>query len=148
MYPTIQNKLNTLVTQYFDKKPHEMATFGFNAKGLNSEFQTKLVEMTNVWSVSIFPPNCRVEHGDSLEVNKSTFQVKLRDFQNLAPFKERGLNETNIDVVVKDPIGLFIIFFLYLMDSKDVTYNLNRKQIIIITIVRCKLLSEISKPQN
>lgn len=121
MYTTIQNELNTLVTQYFDKKPHEMATFGFNAKRLNSEFQTKLVEMANVWSVSIFPPNCSVEHGDSLEKNKSaTFHVKLRDFQNLAPFKERGLNETNMDVVVKDPIGLFI-FFLYVMDAKDVT---------------------------
>lgn len=111
VYPKIQNKLNTLVTQYFDKKPHEMATFGFNAKRLNLEFQTKLVQMANVWSVSIFPPNCRVEHVDSLEENKSaTFHVKLRDFQNLTPFKERGLNETNMDVVVKDPIGLFIFF--------------------------------------
>lgn len=44
------------------------------------------------------------------------------------------------------------------MDGKDVTYNLNRKKMnIIITIVRCNLLSfsfidnfvsEISKPQN
>uniref|UniRef100_A0A8W8MAW6 Uncharacterized protein n=1 Tax=Magallana gigas TaxID=29159 RepID=A0A8W8MAW6_MAGGI len=67
-------------------------------------FQTKLVEMANVWSVSIFPPKCSVEHGDSLEKNKSaTFHVKLRDFQNLSPFKERGLNETDMDVVVKDP---------------------------------------------
>ncbi|XP_052683351.1 uncharacterized protein LOC128163738 [Crassostrea angulata] len=83
-----------------------MATFGFNTKGLNSEFQTKLVEMVNVWSVSIFPPNCRVELGDSLEENTSaTFHVKLRDFQNLAPFEEIRLNETNMDVVVKDPIG-------------------------------------------
>lgn len=121
MYTTIQNELNTLVTQYFDKKPHEMATFGFNAKRLNSEFQTRLVEMANVWSVSIFPPNCSVEHGDSLEKNKSaTFHVKLRDFQNLSPFKERGLNETNMDVVVKDPKGLFIIYM-------DVTYKINIK---------------------
>lgn len=117
----IQNKLNTLVTQYFDKKPHEMATFGFNAKRLNSEFQTKLVEMANVWSVSIFPPNCSVEHGDSLEENKSAiFHVKLRDFQNLSPFKERRLNETDMDVVVKDPKGLFIIYM-------DVTYKINNK---------------------
>lgn len=121
MYTTIQNELNTLVTQYFDKKPHEMATFGFNAKRLNSEFQTKLVEMANVWSVSIFPPNCSVEQWDSLEENKSaTFHVKLRDFQNLAPFKERGLNETDMDVVVKDPKGLFIIYMV-------VTYKINLK---------------------
>lgn len=111
MYPTIQKKLNTLITQYFDKKPHEKATLGFNAKGLNSEFQTKLVEMANVWSVSVFPPNCKVEHGNFLGENESaTFYVKLREFQNLAPFKERGLNETNINVVIKDPIGLFIIY--------------------------------------
>lgn len=110
VYPTIQKKLNVLVTQYFDKKPHEMATFGFNAKGLNSEFQAKLVEMANIWSVSVFPQNCEVEYGDLLEENKSaTFHVKLRDFQKLAPFKEGGLNETNMNVVVKDPIGLFII---------------------------------------
>lgn len=116
MYTTIQNKLNNLVTQYFDKTPHEMATFGFNTRGLNSEFQTKLVEMVNVWSVSIFPPNCRVELRDSLEENKSaTFHVKLRDFQNLAPFEEIRLNETNIDVVVKDPIGLFIIYMPWLL---------------------------------
>lgn len=116
MYPTIQNKLNTLVTQYFDKKPHEIATFGFNATRLNSEFQTKLIEMANVWSVSIFPPNCSVEQWDSVEENKSaTFHVKLRDFQNLAPFEEIRLNETNMDVVVKDPIGLFIIYMPWLL---------------------------------
>lgn len=67
--------------------------------------------MANVWSVSVFPPNCKVEHGDLLEENKlATFHVKLKDFQNLAPFKEKGLKKTNIDVVIKDPIGLFIIY--------------------------------------
>lgn len=111
VYPTIQKKLNTLVTQYFDKKPHEKATFGFNNNSLNSEFQTKLLKMANVWSVSVFPPYCKVEHGDLLEENKSaTFHVKLKDFQNLAPFKEKGLKKTNMDVVIKDPIGLFIIY--------------------------------------
>lgn len=106
VYPTIQTKLNTLGTQYFDKKPHEMATFGFNTKGLNSEFQTKLVGITNIWSVSAFPPNCKADVGNILEQNKSAnVYVKLRDFQKLAPFKESGLNETNMDIVVKDPTG-------------------------------------------
>lgn len=109
MYPTIQNKLNTLGTQYFDKKPHEMATFGFNTKGLNLEFQTKLVGMTNIWSVSAFPPNCKADVRNILEQNKSAnVYVKLRDFQKLAPFKESGLNETNMDIVVKDPTGIFL----------------------------------------
>lgn len=84
-----------------------MATFGFNANGLSLKFQTKLVEMTNIWSVSVFPPNCKAELGDSLEENKSaTFCVKLRDFQKRSPFKASGLNETNMDVVVKDPTGI------------------------------------------
>lgn len=66
-----------------------MATFGFNADGLISEFQTKLDEMASIWSVSIFPPNCKAEVRDFLKENKSaTFYVKLRDFQNVAPFKE------------------------------------------------------------
>lgn len=87
-----------------------MATFGFNKKGLNSEFQTKLVEIANIWSVSVFPPNCKAELGDFLEENKSaTFYVKLRDFQKKGPFKDGGLNESNIDVVVKDPTGILFI---------------------------------------
>lgn len=109
MYQTIKNKLHTLVTQYFDKKPHEMATFGFNAKGLSSEFQTKLVGMANIWSVSAFPPNCEAEVSDILEENKSAkIYIILRDFKKLAPFKESGLNETNMDVVLKDPTGILL----------------------------------------
>lgn len=111
VYQTIKNKLNTVVTQYSDKKPHEMATFGFNTKGLNSEFQTVLSEMANIWSVSAYPPNCKAEVGDILEENKSaTFYVKLRDFKKLAPFKESGLKETNLDIVVKDPTGILFIY--------------------------------------
>lgn len=84
-----------------------MATFGFNADGLISEFQTKLDEMASIWSVSIFPPNCKAEVRDFLKENKSaTFYVKLRDFQNMAPFKENGIHETNMDVVVKNLTGI------------------------------------------
>lgn len=84
-----------------------MATFGFNADGLISEFQTKLDEIASIWSVSIFPPNCKAEVRDFLKENKSaTFYVKLRDFQNMSPFKENGKHETNTDVVVKNPTGI------------------------------------------
>lgn len=115
VYQTIKNKLNTLGTQYFDKKPHEMATFGFNTNGLNSEFQTNFVGMANIWSVSAFPPNCKADVGNTLEQNKSVnVYVKLRDFQKLAPFKESGLKETNMDIVMKDPTGIF--FYLYVID--------------------------------
>lgn len=60
-----------------------MATFGFNAKGLNSDFKIMLVEMTNVWSVSANSPNCNAELVvDSLEINTSaTFYVKLKIFK-------------------------------------------------------------------
>lgn len=86
-----------------------MATFGFNADGLISVFhgQTKLDEMASIWSVSIFPPNCKAEVRDFLKENKSvTFYVKLRDFQNMAPFKENGIHETNMDVVGQNPTGI------------------------------------------
>lgn len=109
VYQAIKNRLHSFVKQSFDKKPHEMATFGFNTKGLNSEFQTKLVEMANIWSVSVFSSNCKAELGDFLEKNKSeTFYVKLRDFQNHAPFKESRLNEINMDVIVKDSTGILL----------------------------------------
>lgn len=88
-----------------------MATFGFNTKGLDSEFQTVLNKMANIWSVSAYPPNCKAEVGDILDENKSaTFYVKLRDFKKLPPFKECGLNETILDIVVKDPTGILFIY--------------------------------------
>lgn len=63
--------------------------------------------MASIWSVSIFSPNCKDKVRDFLKENKSAnFYVKLRDFQNMAPFKEIGIHETNMDVVVKNPTGI------------------------------------------
>lgn len=83
-----------------------MATFGFHAKGLVSEIQSKVAEMANIWSVSAFPPNCKVEFGDDLEENKAaTFIVKLKDFQKKGPFKDGGLDVTDMKIIIKDPKG-------------------------------------------
>lgn len=83
-----------------------MATFGFHAKGLVSEIQSKVAEMANIWSVSAFPPNCKVEFGDDLEENKAaTFIVKLKDFQKKGPFKDGGVDVTDMKIIIKDPKG-------------------------------------------
>ncbi|XP_061185957.1 tripartite motif-containing protein 2-like [Saccostrea echinata] len=103
---TIDNRLNALTKQFFDKEPHEMATFGFHAKGLISEIQSKVVEMAKVWSVSAFPPNCKIGLEEELEENKSTtFVVNLRDFQKKTPFKDCDLDVCDVKAVVKDPKG-------------------------------------------
>lgn len=42
-----------------------------------------------------------------MEENKSAKNyVILRDCQKLEPFKESGLNETNMDVVLENPTGI------------------------------------------
>lgn len=62
--------------------------------------------MANIWSVSAFPPNCKVEFGDDLEENKAaTFIVKLKDFQKKGPFKDGGLDVTDMKIIIKDPKG-------------------------------------------
>lgn len=103
------SRLKTLTEQFFDKEPHEMATFGFHATGLIAEVQSKVAEMANIWSLSAFTPNCKADFGDDLEENKSaTFVVKLKDFEKNAPFKNGTLDVADMKIVVKDPRGHFL----------------------------------------
>lgn len=95
-----------LTESFFDKKPHEMATFGFHGKEIISEIQTDVEEIAKVWSISAFPPNCRINIGEELEENKSEMiSVKLQDCENNTPFQEIGLDITYMKIILKDPSG-------------------------------------------
>jgi hypothetical protein len=95
-----------LADRFFDKEPHEMATFGFQARGLVSEIQSKVVEMAKVWSVSAFPSNCTAGLEEELEENKpTTFIVTLKDFKKNEPFKDCEFDVCDMKAIVKDPKG-------------------------------------------
>lgn len=101
-----------LTESSFDKKPHEMATFGFHGKEIISEIQTDVDEIAKMWSLSAFPPNCRIDIGEELEENKSEmFSVKLQNYENKMPFQENGLDITYLKIIVKDPSGTCMYVF-------------------------------------
>lgn len=121
VHQIIENRLKALNEQFFDKIPHEMATFGFRSTGLTSKIEDKVNKIPKTWSVSAFPPHCSAEFGIYLTVNKSqTFVAKLRDFQKKEAFKNKDLDEDlekiDMNVIVKDSIGKYISYFMYFLN--------------------------------
>lgn len=142
VHHTIENRLKTLQEQFFDKIPHEMATFGFRATGLISKIQSKVKKIPNTWSVSVFPPNCTVEFGSCLTVHKSqTFLVKLRDCQKEEALKNNDLDEVlekiDVKVITRYSKGNYIFFciILHLVGCllNDIGSDLHLEELIVFS---------------
>ncbi|CAC5418679.1 unnamed protein product [Mytilus coruscus] len=95
--------LDKLHNEWFDKEPHEVATIGFNCKGLSQEIQNKVSTMAKVWSSNAYQPNTKItpKQNDAVQDETVTFLVVLCNYVGKPLTEDVG----HLKATLTDPNG-------------------------------------------
>ncbi|XP_052094939.1 tripartite motif-containing protein 45-like [Mytilus californianus] len=100
---TVVDRLDKLHNEWFDKEPHEVATIGFNCKGLSQEIQNKVSTMAKVWSSNAYQPNTKItpKQNDAVQDETVTFLVVLCNYVGKPLTEDVG----HLKATLTDPNG-------------------------------------------
>ena len=88
----VTERLQKLTDEPFDKEPHEIATIGFNSKGLAQDIETKSTAMAKVWSSNAYKPNTKIvaRQEKAYQDESVTFIGTLRNYAGKPMIEDLG----------------------------------------------------------
>ena len=123
---TVDNRLDKLHNEWFDKEPHEVATIGFSCKGLSNEIQNKAATMATVWSSNAYQPNTKITPKQNVAVQDEsvTFVGVLCNYIGKSLAEDVG----HLKATITDPNGKYMYYFVVQIGMQEDAINVDMSQ--------------------